>query len=164
MAQLYRDQFWHFINVATTTGETANPTWKREGTGVDSLNVAFNPQKDTYKTIVDRASQTTFNNYQLSSSISGKRCYSEDPIYDYLDDLRRNVTAGETQLIEVNTAKTNGTAGHYLAVKYNVLITINEWLGENATISYDIDYSNPVQGTCTITDGVPSFTEDVTSL
>lgn len=164
MAQLYRDQFAHYLNVATTTGETANPNWKREGTGVEALSVGFNPQKDTYKTILDRTAQTTFNNYQLSSSVSGKRCYSEDPIYDYLDELRRTATAGETQLIEINTAKTNGTAGNYLAVKYDVLVTISEWLGENATISYDIDYSHPVQGVATISDGVPTFTETVTSL
>ena len=149
MAQLYRDQYEHWINTATTTGETSNPTYVREGTGVEALSVAFNPQKDTYKTILNRTSQTTFNNYQLSSSISGKRCYSEDAIYDYLDGLRKSATAGETQLVEINTAKSIST-GVYEAVQYNILITINEWLGENATISYDIDYSNPVQGTATI--------------
>ena len=159
MAQLYRDQFWHFINTATKTGETSNPTWTREGTGVESLSVAFNPQKDTYKTILNRTAQTTFNNYELSSSISDKRCYSDDPMYEYLDDLRKKAIAGETQLLEINTAKTTGTSGTYEAVKYNVLITINEWLGENATISYDIDYSAPVQGTAVITNGVPTFTE-----
>ena len=150
MAQLYRDQYEHWINTATTTGATANPTFVREGTGVEALSVAFNPQKDTYKTILNRTSQTTFNNYQLSTSVSGKRCYSEDAIYDYLDELRKSATAGETQLVEINTAKSTGSAGTYEAVQYNVLITINEWLGENATISYDIDYSNPVQGTATI--------------
>ena len=158
MAQLYRDQFHHYLNTATTSGATGNETWKREGTGVESLSVAFNPQKDTYKTILNRTAQTTFNNYQLSSSIGDKRCYSDDPIYEYLDSLRKNATAGETQLLEINTAKTNGTPGTYEAVKYDVLVTINEWLGENATISYDIDYSNPVQGTATITGGNPSFT------
>ena len=158
MAQLYRDQYEHWINTATTTGATANPTFVREGTGVEALSVAFNPQKDTYKTILNRTSQTTFNNYQLSTSVSGKRCYSEDAIYDYLDELRKSATAGETQLVEINTAKSVGT-GVYEAVQYNILITINEWLGENATISYDIDYSNPVQGTATIagTGGI-SFT------
>ena len=158
MAQLYRDQYEHWINTATTVGETTNPTFVREGTGVEALSVAFNPQKDTYKTILNRTSQTTFNNYQLSSSISGKRCYSEDAIYDYLDGLRKSATAGETQLVEINTAKAVST-GVYEAVQYNILITINEWLGENATISYDIDYSNPVQGTATIggTSGI-SFT------
>ncbi len=150
MAQLYRDQYEHWINTATTTGSTTNPSYVREGTGVEALSVAFNPQKDTYKTILNRTSQTTFNNYQLSTSVSGKRCYSEDTIYDYLDELRKSATAGETQLVEINTAKSTGTTGVYEAVQYNILITINEWLGENATISYDIDYSNPVQGTATI--------------
>ena len=28
MAQLYRDQFAHYFNTATTTGNSANPTWK----------------------------------------------------------------------------------------------------------------------------------------
>lgn len=149
MAQLYRDQYEHWINTATTTGSTTSPSYVREGTGVEALSVAFNPQKDTYKTILNRTSQTTFNNYQLSSSISGKRCYSEDEIYDYLDELRKTANAGETQLVEINTAKSVST-GVYEAVKYDILITINEWLGENATISYDIDYSNPVQGTATI--------------
>ena len=157
MAQLYRDQFYHFINTATKTGVTANPTWTREGTGLESLSVSFNPQKDTYKTILNRTSQTTFKNYELSTSVSDKRCYSEDAMYTYLDELRVSATAGETQAIEVNTAKTV-SAGTYEAVKYDVLITINEWLGEDATISYDIDYSNPTKGTVTLTDGVPSFT------
>lgn len=159
MAQLYRDQFVHYINTATKTGETADPTWKQEGTGVDSLSVAFNAQKDTYKDIIKRTSTTTFNSYQLSSSISGKRLYSEDEVYTYLDELRRKAIAAETQLLEINTAKKVGTSGNYEATKYDILITINEWLGENATISYDIDYSNPIQGTATIANGVPTFVE-----
>ena len=158
MAQLYRDQFQHFLNVATKTGETSNPTYKREGQGVESLSVAFNPQKDTYKTIINRTSQTTFKNYQLSSSVTNKRCYSEDEIYDYLYDLKETATAGETQLVEVNTAKTV-SAGVYKATKYDVLVTIDEWLGEDATISYNYDYSNPVQGTATISGSTISFTE-----
>lgn len=156
MAQLYRDQFYHYVNTATKTGVTTSPTWTREGTGLSSLAVSFNPNKDTYKTILNRTTQTTFNNYELSSSISDKRCYSDDPMYDYLDDLRKNAIAGETQLLEINTAKSSN--GSYEAVKYDVLITINEWLGENAVISYDINYENPVVGTATITGGTPSFT------
>lgn len=160
MAQRYRDEYAHYVNTATKTGVSENPTWTREGTGVESLSVAFNPQVDTYKTILHRQAQSTFNNYQLSSSISGKRCYSEDPMYNYLDELRRTATAGETQLIEIDTAKTNGTAGHYVSVKYDVLITINEWLGENATISYDINYSNPKTGYATISGDTITFVED----
>ena len=160
MAQLYRDQFAHYINTKTKTGETENPTWTLEGTGIESLSVAFNPQKDSYKDITKRTTKTTFKNYELSSSVSGKRLFSEDKMYEYLDDLRINAIAGETQLLEINTAKQSGSvSGTYEAVKYDILITINEWLGEDATISYDIDYSNPVVGTATISGGTPTFTE-----
>jgi hypothetical protein len=161
MAQLYRDQFWHYLNTATTTGETSSPTYKREGTGVESLSVAFNPQKDTYKDITKRTATTTFNSYQMSSSITGKRCYTDDPIYDYLYDLKKNALAGETQLVEINTAKAGSTTGTYEATQYDVLVTITEWLGENATIGYDIDYSNPVQGTVSVSSGNITFTPSV---
>lgn len=159
MAQLYRDQFIHYINTATKTGETTTPTWTVEGTGVESLSVAFNPQKDTYKDITKRTAKNTFKNYQLSSSISGKRLYDDDAMYAYLDELRLKAIAAETQLLEINTAKKVGDNNAYEAVRYDILITINEWLGEDATISYDIDYSNPVVGSVTIASGVPTFVE-----
>ena len=158
MAQLFRDQFEHWVNTATTTGETANPTYTREGKGVESLSIAFNPQKETYKDITQRTATTEFQNYQLSSSISGKRCKPEDDMYEYLYDLKKTATSANTQLVEINTAKTNGTAGQYDATRYDILITINEWLGENVTISYDIDYTNPVQGYATISSGTVTFT------
>lgn len=158
MAQLYRDQFIHYVNTATKTGETTTPAWTIEGTGVESLSVTFNPQKDTYKDITKRTAKNTFKNYQLSSSISGKRLYDDDDMYKYLNELRLKAIAAETQLLEVNTAKKD-TSGAYEAVKYDILITINEWLGEDATISYDIDYSNPVVGSVTIASGTPTFTE-----
>lgn len=160
MAQRFRDEYQHYLNTATINGATGNETWKREGEGVESLSVSFNAQIDNYKTILNRQTQSTFKNYQLSSSVSGKRCYSDDPIYDYLDELRRKAISAESQIIEIDTAKTNGTAGHYLAVKYDVLITINEWLGEDATISYDVNYSNPVTGYATISGSTISFTPD----
>ena len=158
MAQLFRDQFQHYVNTATTNGTTTNPTYTREGSGVESLSIAFNPQKETYKDITQRTATTEFQNYQLSSSISGKRCKPEDDMYEYLYDLKKTATSANTQLVEINTAKTNGTAGQYDATRYDILITINEWLGENVTISYDIDYTNPVQGYATISSGTVTFT------
>lgn len=160
MAQRNRYEFQHYINTATVTGETSNPTWVREGKGVEALSVVFNPQIDTYKDITSKTASNTFQNYQLNSSVSGKRCYSEDAAYDYLDNLRRKAIAAETQIIEIDTAKTNGTSGNYLAVKYDVLVTIDEWLGENATISYSINYSNPKTGIATISGSTITFVED----
>ena len=160
MRQLQRHEFQHFLNVATITGETSNPIWKQEGEGVESLSVTFSSTKDTFKSIIRSTADTVFQGYEITSSISGKRCYEGEDIYEYLDNLRRKAISGQTQLIEIDTAKTNGTAGNYLAVKYNVLITITEWLGDNATISYDIDYSDPKTGIATISGSTITFTED----
>lgn len=162
MAQRYRDQYAHYVDISTTTGEdNQEKEYVREGTGVESLSVAFNPQKDTYKDITQRTSKTTFNSYQLSSSVSGKRLFSDDPMYEYANNLRRKAIAAETTLVEIDTAS-KGVAGAYEAVKYDILITVSEWLGENATISYDYDYSNPVVGTATIADGKITFTPEAT--
>lgn len=160
LEQLYRDQFAHYVDIADRTKENYEPNYVREGTGAESLSVAFNPQKDSFKDITQRTSKTTFTSYQLSSSISGKRLFKGDPMYDYANNLRRRAIAGETTLIEIDTT-TKGVAGAYDAVKYDILITVNEWLGENATISYDFDYSNPQVGTASIADGKITFTPEV---
>ena len=162
MAQLYRDQFAHYFN---TTPSATNPTWKLEGTGVEALSMSFNPQIDQYKTIIQRNASATFKNYQIQSSVSNKRLYSDDDIYTFLDSARRGATAIETQLLEVDMANAGTTPGSYVAIKYNVLIVINEFLGEDATISYDLYVTGtPVQGTATISDGTPSFIPSGTSL
>lgn len=161
MAQLYRDQFAHYFNVATKTGAQTTPTWELEGIGVDALSMSFNPQIDQYKTIIDRVSSASFKNYQVQSSVSGKRLYDDDAIYNYLNEARKTATAIETQLLEVDMAD-KITEGKYNAIKYNVLIVINEFLGEDATISYDLYVKgNPVLGTAEIQGGKPVFTEEL---
>ena len=156
MEQLYRDQFAHYIN---TGAKAETPVWTLEGVGVDSLSLSYNPQIDQYKTIIERNANATFNNYQIQASVSGKRIYKGDAIYEFLDEARRNVKAIETQFLEIEMANAE-TEGNYVATKFNCLIVINEFLGENATISYDLYVKgDPVQGTCTIADGTPTFVE-----
>lgn len=156
MEQLYRDEFAHYLN----TSDGATEKWTIEGVGVDSLSLNYNPQVDQYKTIIERNANATFNNYQIQSSISGKRIYKGDAIYEFLDNARRNAKAIETQLLEVELA--NANAGSYVATKFDCLIVINEFLGENATISYDLYVKgNPIQGTVSISDGTPTFVQKV---
>lgn len=156
MEQLYRDQFAHYFN---TTPGGEKETWTREGIGVDALALTYNPQIDQYKTIIERNANATFNNYQLQASVSGKRIYKGDEIYEFLDEARRNMKAIETQYLEVEMANTE-SEGNYIATKFNVLIVINEFLGENATISYDLYVKgDPIHGTVTIADGKPTFVE-----
>ena len=157
MEQLYRDQFAHFIN--TGTGEA--PTWTLEGVGVDALALSYNPQIDQYKTIIERNANATFNNYQLQTSVSSKRIYKGDAMYEFLNEARRNMKAIETQMLEVEMANTK-TENNYIATKFNCLIVIDEFLGENATIGYTLYVKgDPTHGTVTIANGTPTFVEEV---
>ena len=156
MEQLYRDQFAHYINTGT---EASNPTWTLEGIGVDALALSYNPQIDQYKTIIERNANATFNNYQLQTAVSGKRIYKGDAMYEFLNDARRNLKAIETQILEVEMANTEGE-GSYVATKFDCLIVIDEFLGENATISYTLYVKgDPIHGTVTLVDKKPTFVE-----
>ena len=155
MEQLYRDQFAHFIN---TTPDEETENFVLEGTGVESLALSYNPQISQFKTIIARSADAVFDGYQIQSSVSGKRIYKGDPIYEFLNEARRKAEAIETQLLEVEMA--NATEGNYEATKYNVLIVITEFLGDVASIGYDIYVrGNPIIGTATIADGEPTFVE-----
>lgn len=143
MAQNKRSSYAHFIDINKGVGTAS---YKREGVGVEALSMAYNPQIDTYKTILADEADSVFKNYDIQSDISGKRIYSDDDIYTMLDSARREVKPIETTLVEVDMT----TTSPYTATKYDVLITIDEFLGEDATISYNIHYKNPVGGTATI--------------
>lgn len=160
MEQTKRSQYAHYIDTAPST---TSPDWEIEGNGVDALSLAFNPQIDTFKSILSDVSDSTFNGYQIQSSVSGKRIYKDDPIYEFLNTYRKTAKAVETSLLELDLADGTGTpATTYPSIKYSILIVINEFLGENATISYDMYVKGePVQGTSVITSGKPVFTESV---
>lgn len=156
MEQLYRDQFAHYINT-TPAGESEN--FVLEGIGVESLSLAYNPQISQFKTIIQRTADAVFESYQIQSSVSGKRIYKGDPIYEFLNEARRKAKAIETQLVEVEMANTE-SEGNYVASKFNILIVITEFLGDAASIGYDIYMKgDPIDGTVTIADGTVTFTE-----
>lgn len=151
MAQAKRSSYAHYIDINKGVGTAS---YKREGVGVEALSVSYNPQIDTFKTILSDEADSVFKNYDIQSSVSGKRIYSDDDIYTMLDSARRSAQPIETTLLEVDMT----TTSPYTATKYDVLIVLDEFLGEDATISYNIYYKNPVGGTCTIAGGTPSFT------
>lgn len=157
MEQLYRDQFAHYIN---TGKDNSTPDWNLEGVGVDSLSLAYNPQIDQYKTIIERNANATFNNYQLQTAVSGKRLYKGDAMYEFLNEARRNMKAIETQILEVEMANIEGE-NNYIATRFNCLIVIDEFLGDSATIGYTLYVKgDPTHGTVTIgEDKKPTFTE-----
>lgn len=157
MEQLYRDQFAHFIN---TTPGAESENFEIEGYGVESLSLSYNPQVSQFKSIIARVADATFDGYQIQSSVSGKRIYKGDPIYEFLNEARRKAHAIETQMVEVEMANADD-GENYVASKFNILIVITEFLGDTASIGYDIYVKgDPIDGTVAIDEsGKPTFTE-----
>lgn len=149
MEKTYRDQYQNFIKIENA--------YVQEGTGVESLSIAYNPQVDTFKPINKRNSDVSFNSYQIEANVSDKRIYKGDAIYEALDEIRRNGTALQTKFLEVDTTASEST-GKYKAIEYDATIVINEFLGEDATISYDMHLTSITKGTATLTGGTPTFT------
>ena len=64
----------------------------------------------------------------------------------------------KTNILDVDTW--GGEVGSYPAKKSNAIITVTSYSGEE--IQYDIYYDgDPVEGTVSISDGVPSFSPSV---
>lgn len=160
MAQLKRKDFAHYFDTSTSG---SNPTWTLEGIGVEALSLAYNPQIDTFKQIIDDVSSSTFDSYQIQSSVSGKRIDKTDAIWTWLNTARKKAESIETKMLEVDmsSATSASSSTTYEALQYEVLVVINEFLGENATISYDVYVKGkPTTGKVTISDKTPTFTAD----
>lgn len=159
MEQTYRDQYAHYINA----GSAESKDWKIEGYGVESLSLDYNPQISQYKTILARNADAVFDGYQVQSSISDKRIYNGDAIYEYVNEARKNGKAIVTELLEVDMTKKD-SLGSYEALLYECLIVVTSFLGENAVIGYDIYIKGDwKKGTVTIAEGKPTFTESATT-
>ena len=158
MAQLKRKDFAHYFDTATSG--TSTPDWTLEGIGVEALSLAYNPQIDTFKQIIDDVASSTFDSYQIQSSISGKRIDKDDKIWKWLNEARKKAESIETKMLEVDMSSATGDlSATYEALQYDVLIVINEFLGENATISYDVYVKGkPTIGTVSISNKKPTFT------
>ena len=161
LKQAYRDQFEHWIDTTPGTSET----YVREGTGVKSLQMAYNPQVSQEKDITQRNADAVFDGYQVQTSISDKRIYVEgDPMWKFLNDARKSGKPIETTMLEIDKTSSSGEgpSTKFETLKYNILIVITDFLGENATIGYDIYVKGDAQeGTVTISGQKPTFAPKV---
>lgn len=148
-----------FIN--TTPNSTA--TYALLGYGVTSYAIAYNPQTTTEKWIIHDNATTTHDGNQKQGTVSQKM-YAGDPCFEYVNSLRDKFGSEvRTDVIDVDKYITSGTGTvSYGAKKSNVSIVITNYLGEDAVLEYTIYYDgDPIEGTVTIADGVPTFTPSV---
>lgn len=161
LEKLTRDQTLSFLN---TTPFDSKETWSLVGIGIEDMGKEYNPQKTTSKWIIHKNATTTTDSHQMASAVSQK-CYKGDPVFEYLNNLRRTMAIGAacvTKMLDVDTWNATGTGASkaYEASVSEVNISITKYNDSDAVIEYDIDFNgDPVLGTVTFADGVPTFTK-----
>ena len=138
-----------------TTPSATNPTWSVLGVGITEYGISFNPQVDTEKWIIEDNARTDHSSNQKQSTVSQK-CYKNDPVFEFVNAGRDQLNY-KSHVLDIDAW--NGTGSTYPAKMNDVIITVTNYMGENAEIEYDIYYDgDAVEGTVTIADGVPTFT------
>ena len=159
MDKITRSQFVTYLNT-TPKEDTAN--WALLGVGVTGYAISYNPQVTTEKWIIHESATSSLDSYQRAGDVSQK-CYKGDPIFEYMNELRRTAATGskvQTEILDID--RYDGTeAGAYKATKSEAIIAISSYMGEDAVIEYTIHYNgDPVQGTVTFADETPTFVEE----
>ena len=162
MEKITREQVASYLDIApATTHELAII-----GVGVTSYGLAFNPQVNTEKWIINKNATSSLDSYQIQGDVSQK-CYKGDEIFEFVNVLRRNAAVGadaETFIVDVDLFD-EASAGVYKATKYGCTVAVTNYMSEEAVIEYSIYYNgDPVLGTVSIVAGVATFTADSTSL
>lgn len=158
-----RDQIATYLNV-TPTETTAD--WAIVGVGVTDYGQSYNPQTTTEKWIINKNATTSLDSFQIQADAS-QQCYFGDPVYDFVNELRRNASVGDkvtTQVLDIDLYDSTGTGEQitYKATQYECAVVVTSYAtGENPVIEYSIYYNgDPQVGTVKITSGKPVFTPD----
>lgn len=151
-----------FVTYLDTTPDST-PTYEILGIGITEYGISYNPQIETEKWIIEDNARSIHESNQKQSSVS-QSIYKDDPCYQFvrkgLDQLNYR-----THILDINRAEEVST-GVYEAKLSDGLISITSYMGENATIEYDLYYDGDTkEGTVTFdSSGKPTFTEITPSL
>ena len=159
--KIKRSEFAAFINT-TPGGEAA--TYARMGKGITGQTIAYNPTTTTETYIHEDAGTTSVDSYAPSIN-TPQTCYAGEPVFEYVDGLRRSRAVGsdaETDVLLVYIyASSEG--GKYAAEKCKAVISIEEFGGDGGnptSLTYTINLNgDPEIGTAAIADGNVTFTK-----
>lgn len=148
--KIERNQFLTYLDTTPSSTET----WKILGIGITDYGIAYNPQVDTEKWIIEKNARTDHTSNQKQGSVS-QTAYKNDPLFEFVAEGRDQLNY-KTHILDIDMWNGNGST--YPATKSDGKIVVTNYMGENATIEYDLYYEgDSVDGTVTITDGVPTF-------
>lgn len=142
-----------YLRFIDTTPNGQSRTWKVVGIGITELATSYNPQVDTEKWIIEETARNDHTSNQKQSSVTQK-CYKGDPEFEFVNSGRDKLNY-VTNILEIDIW--NGSEGSYASKMTSGLITVTSYSGNQ--IEYDLRFNgDPVEGTSSIANGVPTFT------
>ena len=146
-----------FLRYIDTTPSSQTATWKVIGIGVDEGNgaISYNPNVERNKWIIENAARSEHKSNDKQMRVSQKT-YKNDPAFEFVNS-GRDVLNYKTHILEIDTWDV-ATGSSYKAKKTDAIIAITSYSGD--VIEYDLYFDgDPKNGTVTIANGVPTFTE-----
>lgn len=144
-----------WLTYLDTSPSESTPNWAVLGVGITEFAIAYNPQVDTEKWIIEDNARNDHTSNQKQGSVSQK-IYKGDPCFEFAhkgcDKL--NYT---THILEID--RWNSTDGEkYPAKMSDGIITITQKGGDNAVLEYDLYFNGePTEGEVTFAGDVPTF-------
>lgn len=83
--KIKRSLIAHFINTSDSDDDVV---WSRAGINVTDMSIDYGAQTETSQDVVSDSATTDITAYQVTSAIS-QQCTKGDPVYDYVNKLRR---------------------------------------------------------------------------
>lgn len=164
MAKLKRSCLAHYLDASF--GEESAPNWFLIGKDIEDMSVELNSETETVKNILDETSVND-NGYEPSMDADPYYANPEDTIYPKLSDIAMNRLTGDdckTQILEVLIEDTSATT--HKAWIEDAIVKPQSYGGAQGGINipYNVAFNgNRKEGTVTIKDKVPTFTEGTAS-
>lgn len=151
-----RDKFFTFLQT--------DKDYNLIGEGVQELTIEYNADSEDVHYIHEKGGRQLINGYSPSFDTE-QIAYEGDPIFEYVDKLRRSMDLGadaETSVLLVYPYASE--VEEFEADKFDATIQIGSFGGtggESLSISYTVALNgDPQRGTVEVADGVATFTKE----
>lgn len=127
------------------------------GIGITDYGIAYNPQVDQEKWIIEKNARNVHSSNQKQGSVS-QTAYLQDPVFEFVANGRDKLNY-KTHIVDVDIfAEDNGS---YPAKMTDGIIAITQFANEDSVVEYDLYYDgDAVIGSVTFdsSTGKPTFT------
>lgn len=156
MRKMNRSEFVTYLDVTPD----ASASYELLGVGITELAISYNPSVESEKWIIEDTARHIHESNEKQASVS-QSIYVGDPCYEFvkkgLDKLNY-----KTKILNIDRSN-ELEDGKYYADLSDGLVSITSYMGENATIEYDLYFEgDKTVGSVTFgEDGKPVFQAEV---